>query len=85
MLDMVTGSVFDLLAMNANCAMAVHAPNVFRVCSHGFGNSDLFPPPFVAVFNFVFLALLAPEHQIVWHEILTYAASQRALEKCLLE
>jgi hypothetical protein len=67
MFDVVSRPVFDLLSVNLHGAITIFATDVCRLGTNRFRHGHLFPSPLVSILDFVFLALLAAEHQIVWH------------------
>jgi hypothetical protein len=67
MFHMVLGAVRHPLKMNSDSAMAVHTSNGIACCVGSIGDGDLLPSPLVFPIDHVFAALLAPQHQVVWH------------------
>ncbi len=81
MLNVILRSVFDLLLMNSNSAVAMHTSNIRRRCTEELGNGRNCPPRNLLAINKKEFLLLTLNHQVVRHNSSLDAIC--VLEMCL--
>lgn len=64
---MVLWSVRNILAMDADCSVAMHAANVLGT-NIQLRHRNFLPAPLVVAIDELFTALLAAQHQVMWHK-----------------